>query len=261
MAETGTLESWVVRPAPQPEPRLRLFCFPYAGGSASVFRGWSSQMPRDVEVCAIQLPGREDRFAEPPFAQLAALIDALAVAIRPYLGPAFLLFGHSMGALIAYELARRLRSEGRHGPVRLYVSAHRAPHLASRDPPIHHLPEREFVAELGRLNGTPADVLGNAELRELMLPMLRADFTLSETYVHASGELLECSILAFAGEDDDVVESHAMLPWKEHTRGTFALRTLPGDHFFLHSARELVLAALHEDLLGLLASAHGAPRP
>jgi medium-chain acyl-[acyl-carrier-protein] hydrolase len=257
---TGTLESWVVRPSPQPEPRLRLFCFPYAGGSASIFRGWSPRLPRDVEVCAIQLPGRENRFAEPPFAQLVALTNALAVAIRPYLRPAFLFFGHSMGALIAYELARRLRSQGEHGPVRLYVSAHRAPHLPSRDPPIHHLPESELVEELGRLNGTPAGVLANAELRELMLPMLRADFALCETYVHASGEPLECSIVAFAGEDDDVVRYDDMLPWKEHARGTFALRTFPGDHFFLQSARELVLAAVREDLLGILASANGERR-
>src|SRR5438552_2333015 len=155
------LDTWVLRPRPDPRARLRLFCFPYAGGGASQFRTWAEGLPPEVELCPVQLPGREGRLRETPFTRIAPLVAALVTALRGYLDTPYAFFGHSLGALVGFELARALRRTGGPGPRGLLVSAYRAPDLPDPDPPLHLLSSPAFWDELRRLNGTPPEVLAN----------------------------------------------------------------------------------------------------
>src|SRR3954453_3800140 len=200
--QTADSDPWVVRRAAESSPRLRLFCFPYAGGSAQVFRTWSEALPADVEVCAVQLPGRERRSSETPIRRAALAVEMLASALSRYLDKTFAMFGHSMGAMLAYEVARRLSAEFGCAPDHLFVSGHRAPHLPSRRRPLHHLADDAFIAGVRALNGTPREVFEHPELVELLLPMLRADFELLETYVELPGPRLSCPITALGGNAD-----------------------------------------------------------
>src|SRR5260370_20858382 len=154
---------------------LRLFCLPSAGGGSSAYRDWQNGFPSEIEVCPVQLPGRENRFSEPPATSMPSLVRALAAGLSPFLDRPFALFGHSLGALVAFELCQELRSMRQPVANHLFVSARPAPHLPDRRPPIHHLPDEALAAELRRLNGTPEDVLGDSALIELILPHLRAD--------------------------------------------------------------------------------------
>jgi medium-chain acyl-[acyl-carrier-protein] hydrolase len=241
---------WIVRT--EKYPQLRLFCFPYAGGGASIFRLWSRYLPEEVEVCPLYLPGREHRLKEPAFDDMTALVRKLTEVLEPYLDIPFAFAGHSMGGLICFELARQLRREQLPEPRQLFISAQRAPQLPSRHDPIYQLPDAEFLASLYRLGGTPQAVLENEELMQIMLPMLRADFTLYNTYVYTPEAPLDCAISAFFGEQDHLVSSEELAAWREHTCGTFVLRGIPGNHFFLHSSLDMFLRAIEQDLLKLL---------
>jgi medium-chain acyl-[acyl-carrier-protein] hydrolase len=197
-----------------------------------------------VEVCAVQLPGRDTRYREPAYDRLPPLVSALADALRPYCDRPFALFGHSMGALVAFELARELRRRDEQAPERLAVSGRCAPHLPPRHGPLHTLPEGEFRAELRRMGGTPAAVLDNDEFMGVFLPTLRADFTAHGTYVYTEEPPLDCPILALGGLRDHLAPVTDLDAWRQHTRSAFELRSLPGDHFFVQSQRLLVLQEL-----------------
>jgi medium-chain acyl-[acyl-carrier-protein] hydrolase len=242
-------EAWVKRFRPPAEARLNLFCFPYAGGGASVFRTWCEGLPPDVETFALQLPGREGRLFETPLDDLSSLIDVLADVLVPYLErrPS-VFYGHSMGALLGYELARRLRRQGRSLPRHLIVSGRQAPHLPEHRTPLHPLPDREFLTGVGRFNGTPRAVLENAELMELILPTLRADFTVCETYVYRREDPLGCSLSAYGGLRDDQTRPDEIAAWQEHTLGAFTQRMFPGDHFFPFNETHLFLGTLSAEL-------------
>jgi medium-chain acyl-[acyl-carrier-protein] hydrolase len=202
-----------------------------------------------VEVLPVQLPGREARFREPAFTRLAPLVEALAGALRPYLDRPFAFFGHSMGALVAFELARRLRRGTGLQPVCLFASGCGAPQARDTETPIHTLPAAEFREELRRLDGTPREVLDNEELMDLLLPTLRADFALCETYTYTAGPPLDCPLNALGGLGDDTVSRRELAAWREQTTGPFRLRMLPGNHFFLHAAQRPLLQALTQELL------------
>jgi medium-chain acyl-[acyl-carrier-protein] hydrolase len=249
MITKSSSSSWIDYLKPNPHAHLRLFCFPYAGGSASIFRAWVNDLPPDVEVCPVQLPGRENRLMEPSFTRLSSLVQALAQALFPYLDIPFAFFGHSMGALIGFELARELRRQNRPGPRHLFVSAHRAPQIPPRCPPIHQLAEAAFKVELDGLHGTPQEVLQSAELMQLLLPLLRADFAVSETYTYSPEAPLNCSISAYGGLQDK---------WRDQTDHSFTLRMLPGNHFFVHNTQALLLQAVSQDLAVLLRVLTGA---
>lgn len=251
-----TANPWLYVPRPNPSARLRLFCFPYAGGGAMIYRKWAEGLPPTVEVCAIRLPGRESRLKEPPFSKITTLVEALDGAVEPHLSDKpFAFFGHSMGAIIAYTLTNRLRERGLAQPVHLFVSGRTAPHIADDDPPTYNLPEPEFIEDLRRLNGTPKEVLENPELMKVMLSILRADFEVCQTYVHQPQPPLDCPITAFGGLQDPGVTREKLEGWREHTTATFTLRMLPGDHFFLNSAQPLLLrtlaVALHQTVQAL----------
>lgn len=250
MTTATAFDSWIAFRKPNPQARLRLFCFPYAGTGASIFRTWPAGLPEDVEVCPIQFPGRGSRLMETPFTQLSPPIQALAQALVPLLDKPFAFFGHSLGALVGFELARQLRRQSGVQPVRLFVSADRAPQIPHRDRPIHALPEAEFLGELRRLNGIPREVLEEAELMQIMLPVLRADFAVYETYVYSSEPPLNCPISTFGGLQDHRVSRGDLEAWRDQTSGSFSLRMFPGDHFFLRTTQPLLLHALSQELRG-----------
>lgn len=208
-------------------------------------------------MCAVQLPGRENRLGEPPFRQIEPLVNALSevVVLSPDKPSAF--FGHSMGALIAFELSRRLRRLQARQPDHLFVSGFRAPHLPDRRAPTYDLPDTSFLEELRRLSGTPDEVLQSTELMSVLMPTLRADFALTETYAYVHDVPIECSISAFAGSDDQEVSYDEISAWRHHTTGSFSLQRIPGDHFFLlRDGQAQLLSVMSDQLNQLIGSLH-----
>jgi medium-chain acyl-[acyl-carrier-protein] hydrolase len=205
----------------------------------------------EVEVCAVQLPGRDRRLREPPYTNVTDLVEAAAEALVPLMQKPFALFGHSMGALISFELARFLRRHSHPLPSWLFVSGRRAPHIPDESPSLFDLPEAELIEELKKLNGTPKEVLENPELMQLVLPLLRADFSLCRTHEYLDEPPLDCPITALGGVDDQEVLPENVEAWRQHTKGSFYFRMLPGDHFFIHTSRESILRILSRDLVYL----------
>lgn len=245
LPETTWIHCWQRRP----EARVRLLCFPYAGGGASIFRTWHEYFPQNVELCSVRLPGREGRLSETPYSNLNALIEKLAVALSPFLDIPYAFFGHSMGALVGFELTRYLRrTGGSRLPLHLFASGRSAPQFPLSEPPISQLPEPEFIEELRRLRGTPEAVLQNAELIRLLLPGLRADFGMCENYRYVHDSPLTCPITAFSGLDDLWVTRQMATAWKEQTSSTFRLRLFDGDHFFLLKERSALIADILQSL-------------
>jgi medium-chain acyl-[acyl-carrier-protein] hydrolase len=244
---------WIVFPRPAPAARLRLFCFPFAGGGASIFAPWARMLPSDVEVVAVQLPGRESRLAEEAYSDMAALSAKLGAELAPYLDRPFAFYGHSNGGLMAFEVARLLRRESRRGPEHLFVGGRPAPQLVITDPPLHALPHDEFLAALRRFEGTPDEVLQNPEIMELIEPMLRADFALGETYRYTPEPPLAIPISAYGGVHDQEVSREQVEAWREQTTAAFRLTMFPGNHFFIVGDRERVLQQLTAELRPVLA--------
>jgi medium-chain acyl-[acyl-carrier-protein] hydrolase len=185
---------------------------------------------------------------EPPFSQLSLLVEALAEALLPLLDRPFALFGHSLGSLVSFELARQLRANHQARPVRLFVSAGPAPQIPHRGMPIHSLPEGEFAAELHRLDGTPEGLLNHKELMDIVLPSLRADFALYESYKYSWGPPLNCPISTFGGLTDKRVNHDDLEAWRDQTTASFSIRMFPGDHFFLKTNQPLLLRTLSHEL-------------
>jgi surfactin synthase thioesterase subunit len=239
---------------PRPSADVRLVCLPHAGGGASAFHAWGSLLPDSVEVLVANLPGRESRFAEPPATSVDEVVAELAVALAPRLAGPWVLLGHSLGALLAFELARVLRQDASVSePVLLFASAHPAPHLPRR----HHidLPEddREAVAALRRLGGTPAAVLDDRPLIELVLPAIRADLRIAREYEFTPGRPLGCKISMLGGSNDPLATAHELEAWREHTLGEASLTLFDGGHFFLWERGPEVLRKVTDDIERALA--------
>ena len=214
-------------------PRVRLFCLPHAGGGATAYRSWNAELPPFVQICPVQLPGRETRLSEPLYTRMEPLLDAMDRELRPWLDIPYAFFGHSMGALLAFEWARRLRRDGHSMPAWLFLSGRRAPDAPSDTRLLHSLADREFVEELTRLyDGIPPELLGDPALKEVFLPILRADIAVVESYCFREDEPLDCPITVFAGMNDATVSWDQSLAWKRQTRQRFAMQVLPGGHFF-----------------------------
>jgi medium-chain acyl-[acyl-carrier-protein] hydrolase len=228
---------------PKPD-RIRLFGFPYAGASAAFYRSWSRELPSWIEVSPVELPGRGARVREKPVSRMSALVDECAAAITVGEEQRFAFFGHSLGAIIAFETAVRLQESHESTPVRLFVSAHRAPHLPLNTGLSHHLSDDLFLKRVHGLGGLSDEVLAHPELMHIVLPALRADFTLYETYERNRLSLLHVPISAFGGTADSNVPDTSLRPWKDHTAQECEIRTFPGGHFFLHSARSELLAEI-----------------
>jgi medium-chain acyl-[acyl-carrier-protein] hydrolase len=247
---------WNVRWSPAPEAGLRLFCLPHTGGGAAVYRAWAQALAPHIEAVSIRLPGRETRYAQEPYSRLDELVPALVAATEPFLDRPYAWFGHSMGALIAFEACREARRRGLPEPERLFVSGRRAPHLPARDRPVHAASTDVLVAHLRHLNGTPREVLEDRAALTVLLPTLRADFAVSETYLHRTAPPLDCPISVFGGALDPVTTTGELTAWQEHTAADWSVRFFPGDHFFLHAEdRRKVLSAVEADLAYQSASA------
>jgi medium-chain acyl-[acyl-carrier-protein] hydrolase len=251
----------VLRPRVLDHPAVRLFCIPGVGGGASLFARWGADLPSAVELCCIQPAGRESRLREPLFDDLDAFADVVARDLMPLLDVPYAFFGHSMGALIAYEVALRVRRAHRSLPIHLFVSAHRACHLPNRFPAMHTLPDADLVRELtGGYGGIPAAILGEVELMRALIPVFRADLQMLERYVHRAETPLSCPITVFGGTDDRTVTGDELESWSDHTDDTFKLQLLPGDHFYFRTARRALLTAISADVMGSLARATLQPQ-
>ena len=243
------VDTWFHCRRPNPRARLRLLCFPYAGGGVPIFRAWPDLLPPEIEVWAIQLPGRDGRLREPIPDDLETLALAVANGLGPLLDMPFACFGHSMGALLAFEFARQIRRRGQPGPTHLFVSARRAPQLPRTDTPLHTLPEGPFIEMLRqRYNGIPAAILAEPELLELFLPMLRADFKMIETYQYREEAPLDCPIMAFGGAQNEWALPDELTAWQAQTHRAFKMQLFPGGHFYLQAALPQLVTAVAREL-------------
>ncbi|MEZ0073179.1 thioesterase II family protein [Planotetraspora sp. GP83] len=234
------MNDWLRAYAPRHAPRVRLVCFPHAGGNASFYHSWHAHLPEHVELHAVQYPGRHDRVSEPLVRRMDEMADRAAKAIAPLArrGPV-VLFGHSLGASVAHEVARRLAVR----PAALVVSGRPAPDRL-RDTAVHLADDDTLWAEMGRLGGTEQEALDHPVLRELTLPILRADYEVAETYQPPARERLPAPIMAFIGDRDVEVSEDEARAWSEYTRGGFRLAVFPGGHFYLVPRERDVVAAL-----------------
>ncbi len=239
--------SWLACRLRRPEASVRLYCFPHSGGSVGEYVRWADALP-DIEVWGVQLPGRGARAEEAPFTRVREVVDSLVGAVD--FGTSFAFFGHSLGALVAFETARRLREQGRPPPGWLFLSAAPAPQLPPRGIPASHLDEDGLLTALEPSYGELAvELREDAELRELILPGLRADLALVESYQHAPGAPLACAMAVLGGVQDDLTREE-LEPWRVHTTGPFSLHLLPGGHFYLREPepRARLLRLLAETL-------------
>ena len=248
-------DPWLKCPRPSPNARLRLFCFPYAGGGASVFRAWPQLMPPEVEVRILQLPGRESRMGEEPFRCFTPMIHAVAQTMAQFTDLPFAFYGHSMGALIAFEAARLLRTWRGVEPLHLFVSGCPAPQSIPVGRGRCAQSDTQFIEELRQLNGTPAALLENQELMQLFLPLLRADFALCDSYRYVDGQPLSCPITAFGGRRDPQVSTAQLTEWRHQTKRPLRQGMFAGDHFFLHDALKPLI-----QMVGGLLRRHASPR-
>jgi medium-chain acyl-[acyl-carrier-protein] hydrolase len=245
--------AWFSFPEPKADARLRLYCFPYAGGSSSIFRNWAEEIPGEVEICLVQLPGRGARVNETPFTRVDSLVEEIADALEADLDKPFAFFGHSMGGILSFELAQWMRGNRGREPAQLFISGRCAPQIRNSEEITYNLPEPEFIKKLRQLNGTPKEAFEHAELMSLMIPILRADFEVCQTYSYEPCAPLSCGIVVYGGIDDEEVSRTDLEAWRDQTTGQYGLRMLPGDHFFVNSSKRLLLKFLSSDLRQLIA--------
>jgi medium-chain acyl-[acyl-carrier-protein] hydrolase len=242
---------WVFGGRISPNARCRLFCLPHSGSGASQFFSWQKFLPPVLDICPIQLPGRENRLREAPLTQIHRIAEMLGAELMPYLDRPYILYGYSTGALIAFELARQLRRQKIAPAVSLYALARPAPHLPQTKYPLHQLPDEMFLAELTqRFNGMSPLILQDRELMELLLPTLRADITALETYVYQPETPLECPIRVYGGSFDSTTTEDELRAWRIHTKSSFNLQILPGDHFFIRSNQQSIFQAIAAEIPG-----------
>lgn len=234
---------WLDTFSPNPDAKLRIFCFPYAGGSPAVFRNWPAMLPEEIELTAICYPGRDRRFSEPLCSDMSQFIEALYTDIQDALDIPYIFFGHSLGALISYELATRIQLTNSRPPNKLIVSAKRPPTLPLTSAAISSLPDNMLLAELKRLNGIPEEMLENDEIMAFFMPIIRADFRLNEQYQFGNHAPLSCPVDVWFGLQDSIPEAE-MCKWLELTTGPTSTRAFKGDHFFINSDQDHAVAQL-----------------
>lgn len=234
-------DPWLVRTPGRDQARLRLFCFPYAGGGPSAFRTWSQGLPPEIDVIAVRPPGRDRRVREPAHADWTALLDACADALAPHIERPFAFFGHSFGARLSYELTRRFQDAGLPLPVRVFISGCRCPHIPSPRPLMHDLPRPSFLERVRNMEGTPPEILASPTLMKMLEPTLRADMKLAELWPREPARALQAPISAFCGRMDSIDPPEHMREWGRYTDASFDFHVFEGSHFFLHTEEAAVL--------------------
>lgn len=240
-----------VVPKPVANATIRLFCFPYAGGSAGIYASWAERLAPGVELVTVQLPGRAQRMAEPPHQTMESLVAELDAHASYVADKPCLFFGHSLGSRVAYEFACRLQAAGLPAPLHLIASGGGAPHVMHEGEPIHDLPFADFIAKLAEMNGTPAELLANREFMKLVAPTMRADFRIAYTHV-SDKTVLACPVTVLRGTDDSGVKEEHVLPWLELSAAGGRVVLVPGDHFFINERKDEVLDVVDGIVRGCL---------
>jgi surfactin synthase thioesterase subunit len=235
-----------ITPKPLLSAKIRLFCFPYAGGSANIFLPWLTMISGGCELVFVQLPGRGARLTEAAHQSMEEVIDELMLHQEFMTSKPFAFFGHSLGSRVCYALASQFLQLGLPTPLVLFASASRAPHLASRKRPVHALSDHELIEELRKLKGTPEEVLDNKELMEFVLPLLRADFKVAETYI-ATPNILPLPIHVFNGVDDDISDTQ-VAAWQELTEQLIGISEFAGGHFFINQCSKDIVKLINHRL-------------
>lgn len=230
---------------PNSNDRIRIFCFPYAGGGASAYRNWSSYFPDYIGIYPIQIPGRENRITEDALTDMDELVDRIEVAMRPYISTKFLIFGHSLGAKISYEVCNRIREKKENEPCHLIVSGSRAPHIPEPEP-LHNLKDSDFIEAMKRYSGMSKEFLENKDLLNLYLPIFRADFILDETYHYTEYEKFDFPITAIYGDQDQDSEIETVEAWSKYTKKYFKKKEFHGEHFFIKTSEYEVLTYIKD---------------
>ena len=209
-----------------------IFCFPHSGGGSSIYSGWKNSCPPGIKICSVVLPGRDGRLEEPLYSDMDNLISDLLPAVSPYFNRPYVFFGHSFGSFVAFALTKALLSEGYQNPQHLFVSASRAPHIGEQEPLVHLMSDSDLTAALSALDGLPTAFLSSPELLKLFLPVIRADLSISETYL-TKQERIPISITAFGSEEDPRVSVQNLRLWEEMTSEEFNCGMFSGGHFYL----------------------------
>ena len=228
--------------------RSTLLAFPHAGAGASVYRDWGQLLAPDIDLIAMRLPGREERWSEPPRRTIRSVLEATEPQWGDACRPPYAVFGHSVGALAAFELVREIRRNGQANPAHLIVSGRVAPHVRSALPVLHDLPDEELSAHLCALGGTPEIVLANRAVRAMLLPALRADLACDEHYEYVPEPPLAVPVTVLSGADDPLVWGEGLIAWAAQTTGRCTIRSMPGGHFFGFEHREEVLTCVRSAL-------------
>jgi surfactin synthase thioesterase subunit len=242
---------WLIHDGNNSRP-FRLYCFPFAGGNAFHFTPWQKGVHPDIQVCGVQLPGRGARFRESPSTSLPALVGALAGVIAEQPRQPFAFFGHSLGALIAFEVARECRRRGFSLPMHLFASGCGAPQSRGQVQNLHDLEDDTLIAALKEYNGTPEGILANRDLMTLMMPTIRADLALAEKYEYRRCHLLHIPITVLAGKDDHQLDLEQASAWQKETTNACCIRWFEGDHFFINGERDAVWHCINTTILGML---------
>jgi len=243
---TQNQSKWVAHdPRRNNHYKIRLLCFPFAGGGVAPYFAWINHIRPEIEFLRIQLPGREARLGEAPFTELKPLVKELAIRLKPWMIPPFAFYGHSMGALIAFELIRTLRKAKEPLPIHLFVSSYRAPHLEDPDPVSPNIPETQFVERLQQYEGIPEALVTNSELMEIFMPILRADFNVLNSYEYTEAAPISCPITAFGGSSDPKISWNEILAWQLHTNNRFHSHLFKGGHFFINGVQSEMITFIN----------------
>ncbi|MBP2325700.1 surfactin synthase thioesterase subunit [Kibdelosporangium banguiense] len=238
-----TDDRWIRRFVPSPEAATRLVCLPHAGGSASYYLPVAKALAPKVDVLALQYPGRQDRRDEPGLTTVADLADGVFDALRPWTDKPLTIFGHSMGASVAYELTRRLQEAGTK-PIALFASGRPAPNRTREDNKTYLLNDKDLTAEVKALGGAGSHLLDEPDILNMVLPAIRTDYQAAETYKWTPGPKLTCPIHAFIGDADPKVNADEARSWSDHTTGEFSLQVFEGDHFYIDKHAPAIIAAI-----------------
>ena len=232
---------------------MRVFAFHFAGGAASAYREWPGLLPDSVDLVALQMPGREGRLRDPLLDSMDAVLSEIEKPVLEQMDLPYVIYGHSMGALISFELMRKFRREGRTLPRKLFLSGRRSPRLPCRFPDIHDLPHDDLIEAMRKYGGTPEQILNEPDLMEMILPIVRADFKLLEKYSYQAEEPFDFPISIYGGRDDIRTTREELLAWGMETRGEYLLRMFDGEHFFISTNREPVVESLNAELNAVVA--------